>query len=305
MIIELLQSVLGGGMRAGTPILYATLGEVLAERAGVVNLGVEGSILVGACAGFITTAQTQNPWLGVVAAALAGGLASLVHAFMVVTLRANQIASGLALVFLSLGVTSFVGRPYVAMKINAIPTAVVPVLSEIPVVGPLLFHHDLLVYGAYLLAPFLWLFLFHTKWGLALRAVGESQPVAFAAGLRTNLIQYLAVVGGGLFAGIAGAHLSLAYARSWVEGMSNGRGFIAVALVIFATWHPLRGVVGALVFGAVFAMQLQIQARGFGLSPYFLDMTPYLLTLLGLLLWGRTRRHAMPAGLKRVFEGLT
>src|SRR3990172_4670471 len=164
MITALLQAVLGGGIRAGTPILYATLGEVIAERAGVVNLGVEGAMLAGACAGFIITVHTGNVFVGIAAAAAAGGLASLVHAFMVVTLRANQIASGLALVFLSLGVTSFVGRPYVAMKINAIPTAVVPVLSEIPVVGPLLFHHDLLVYGAYLLAPFLWLFLFHTKW---------------------------------------------------------------------------------------------------------------------------------------------
>lgn len=303
-MLALLQSVLAGGIRAGTPILYATLGEVLAERAGVVNLGVEGGILAGACVGFITTAHTQNPFLGVAAAALAGGVTSLVHAFMVVTLRANQIASGLALMFLCLGVTSFIGRPYVAVKINAIPQLSVPVLSDIPLVGNLLFNHDVLVYGAYLLAPLIWVFLFYTKWGLALRAVGESQTVAFASGLRTGWIQYLAVMGGGILAGIAGAHLSLAYARSWVEGMSNGRGFIAVALVIFATWHPLRGVFGAVVFGAAFALQLQIQARGVSLSPYFLDMMPYLLTLLGLLLWGKTRRHAMPEGLRGVFEGL-
>lgn len=303
-MLTLLGSVLGGGIRAGTPILYATLGEVIAERAGVVNLGVEGAMLVGACAGFITTAHTQNPFLGIAAAAVAGGLASLIHAFMVVTLRANQIASGLALMFLCLGVTSFVGRPYVAVKINAVPQLAVPVLVDIPVVGALLFNHDVLVYGAYVLAPLIWVVLFYTKWGLAVRAVGESQAVAFAAGLSPSLIQYGAVVIGGVLAGAAGAHLSLAYARSWVEGMSNGRGFIAVALVIFATWHPLRGVVGAVVFGAVFALQLQIQARGVALSPYFLDMTPYLLTLVGLLLWGRTRRHTMPEGLKGVFEGL-
>ena len=303
-MLGLLQAVLGGGIRAGTPLLYATLGEVIAERAGVVNLGVEGAILAGACAGFITTAHTQNPFLGIAAAAGAGGLASLVHAFMVVTLRANQIASGLALMFLCLGVTSFVGRPYVAVKINAVPQLSVPFLAEIPVVGGLFFNHDVLVYGAYGLAPLIWIFLFYTKWGLALRAVGESQAVAFASGLSPAAIQYAAVVAGGVLAGAAGAHLSLAYARSWVEGMSNGRGFIAVALVIFATWHPLRGVVGAVVFGAVFALQLQIQARGVALSPYFLDMTPYLLTLAGLLLWGRTRRHAMPEGLKGVFEGV-
>src|SRR5438128_2837508 len=300
----MLQSVLGGGIRAGTPILYATLGEVISERAGVVNLGVEGGILVGACAGFITTAHTQNPMLGIAAAALAGGLAGLVHAFMVVTLRANQIASGLALMFLCLGVTSFVGRPFVALKINAVSQWKIPGLSQIPVAGDLFFSHDVLVYGAYALAPLIWIFLFYTKWGLALRAVGESQAVAFASGLSPAVIQYAAVVAGGVLAGIGGAHLSLAYARSWVEGMSNGRGFIAVALVIFATWHPLRAVVGALVFGAVFALQLQIQARGVALSPYCLDMTPYRLTLAGLLLWGRTRRHAMPEGLKSVFEGV-
>ncbi len=303
-MVALLQSVLGGGIRVGTPILYATLGEVIAERAGVVNLGVEGAMLAGACAGFITAVHTQDPFLGAAAAAAAGGLASLIHAFMVVTLRANQIASGLALMFLCLGVTSFVGRPYVAAKINAIPQLTVPLLADLPVVGVLLFTHDVLVYGAYLLAPVIWVFLFTTKWGLALRAVGESQAVAFASGRRTGMIQYLAVVSGGVLAGLAGAHLSLAYARSWVEGMSNGRGFIAVALVIFATWHPLRAVVGAVVFGAVVALQLQIQARGVAISPYFLDMTPYLLTLLGLLLWGRTRRHAVPEGLKAVFEGL-
>ena len=300
----MLASVLEGGIRAGTPILYATLGEVIAERAGVVNLGVEGAILVGACAGFITTAQTQSPLLGIAAAALAGGAAGLVHAFMVVTVRANQIASGLALMFLCLGVTSFVGRPYVAVKINAVAPLAVPGLSDLPVVGRLLFSHDVLVYGAYLLAPLIWLILFYTKWGLALRAVGERQAVAFASGLPTAVVQYAAVVGGGVLAGVAGAHLSLAYARSWVEGMSNGRGFIAVALVIFATWHPLRAVLGAVIFGAVFALQLQIQARGVALSPYFLDMTPYLLTLVGLLLLARAQRHTMPEGLKEVFEGL-
>ncbi len=300
----MLASVLEGGIRAGTPILYATLGEVIAERAGVVNLGVEGAILVGACAGFITTAQTQSPLLGIAAAALAGGVASLVHAFMVVTVRANQIASGLALMFLCLGVTSFVGRPYVAVKINAVAPLAVPGLSDLPVVGRLLFSHDVLVYGAYLLAPLIWLILFYTKWGLALRAVGERQAVAFASGLPTAVVQYAAVVCGGVLAGVAGAHLSLAYARSWVEGMSNGRGFIAVALVIFATWHPLRAVLGAVIFGAVFALQLQIQARGVALSPYFLDMTPYLLTLVGLLLLARAQRHTMPEGLKEVFEGL-
>ena len=164
--ISLIESILTGAVRSGTPILYGTLGEILTERAGIVNLGVEGSMVTGACVAFITTAETQDPVLGVIMGALAGGLASLIHAFMVVTLRANQISSGLALMFLYLGITSFIGRPYVGVWITGIQPLAIPGLSEMPFLGRIVFEHDVLVYLAYLLAPSLWWFLFRTRWGL-------------------------------------------------------------------------------------------------------------------------------------------
>ncbi|MBI3988562.1 MAG: ABC transporter permease [candidate division NC10 bacterium] len=299
-----LQGVLTGAVRSETSVLYATLGETLGERAGITNLGMEGCMLMGACLGFVTMAHTDNLALSMMAAALAGGLSSLIHAFLVVTRRANQLASGLALMFFGLGVTGFIGRPYVGMKIRGLNELPIPYLSEIPFVGPILFTHDVLTYLTYLLTPLLWVFLFYTRWGLAVRAVGENRTVAYASGLRPSLIQYLAVFFGGMLAGLGGAHLSIAYTHMWVEGMTAGRGFIAVALVIFSMWHPLRGMLGTLLFGGAIAFQLQLQARGSRISPYILDMTPYLLTLAVLLLWGRTRKHAMPEGLKAVFEGV-
>jgi len=300
--LALIQGVLAAGVRAGTPILYAMLGEIVSERAGVVNLGTDGAMLMGACFGFITMAHTQDPFLSLLAAALAGAGISLIHAFMVVTLRANQIASGLALTFLSLGITSFIGRPYVKRAIDGIAQWSVPVLSKIPFLGPILFRHDILVYGAYLCALLIWFFLFYTRGGLVLRAVGENSSVAFAMGIRVRRVQYLAVAFGGICAGLAGAYLSLAYTRTWVEGMTNGRGIIAVALVIFSAWHPFWGAIGAILFGTTFAFQLQLQARGMTLSPYFLDMLPYLFTLFALLMGAKMRRHEMPEGIKKVFE---
>jgi simple sugar transport system permease protein len=301
---ELIRGLLTGTIRAGTPVLYGTLGEILSERAGIVNLGVEGSMIMGACVGFLVTALTQQPLLGVLLGALAGGLLSLVHAVFVITLRANQIASGLAVMFLGLGISGFIGRPYVGVKIPELPALPIPLLSQIPLLGPVLFQHDLLTYANYVLVPLLWFVLFYTRWGLRLRATGERQTVAYAAGIPTRRVQYLAVLAGGVLSGLGGTHLSLAYTGVWVEGMTAGRGFVAVALVIFAAWNPLRGVIGAFLFGGAVAFQLQLQARGAAVSSYILDMLPYVLTLLVLLVWGRGRRYAMPEGLKAVFESV-
>jgi len=301
--MSLLQNVITGAVRSGTSVMYVALGEVIAERAGVVNLGAEGCMLAGACAGFVTTARTGNPYLGVLAAVAAGGLLALVHAFMVVTRGANQLASGLALMFLGLGLTAFFGRPYVGERIEALQNHPVPLLSELPLAGPVLFDHDVLTYLVFPLGAVLWWFLFRSRWGLYLRAVGEDPEAAFAAGLSPARIRYLAVVAGGALAGLGGAQLALAFTQTWVEGMTNGRGFVAVALVIFAMWNPLRAMAGALLFGGAVALQLQLQARGADVSPFFLDMTPYVLTLLVLLVWNRASRHAMPEGLRAVFRG--
>jgi len=260
-------------------------------------------MIAGACSGFIVTAKTGSPVLGVVAAIAAGAALASIHAFMVISRGANQLASGLALMFLGLGLTAFAGRPYVSTKINGINDLPLPVLSDVPYAGQVLFDHDPLTYLTFLLGPVIWFLIFKTRWGLQLRAVGESVDAAFAAGINPKRIQYIAVIVGGALAGLGGAQLSLAYTQSWVEGMTSGRGFIAVALVIFAMWNPLRAMAGALIFGGAVAFQLQLQARGVGISPFLLDMTPYLFTLAVLLAWVQLGRDSFPAGLKAVFRG--
>lgn len=304
MDISLLIGVLVGALQAGTSVLYAALGEVVVERSGIINLGLEGTMLMGAAAGFAVTHQSGNPYFGLVAAALAGGVFNLVLAYLVVTRGANQLATGLALGFLGIGLSAVIGRPFVGQMIDGIPTTPIPGLADLPFLGPVLFRHDILIYAVIPLAFFLQWVLFSTRWGLAIRTVGEDKTVAYAAGLRTRLLQYQAIFVGGLLGGLGGAHLSLAFTGVWGEQMTAGRGFIAVALVIFAAWSPLRAVLGALLFGGAMAFQLQLQARGAPVSPFLLDMLPYLLTLGVLLFLRGNRQYAMPAGLKTVFEGM-
>ncbi|MBM3139502.1 MAG: ABC transporter permease [Candidatus Rokubacteria bacterium] len=296
-------AVSAGAVRAGTSVMYASLGEVIAQRAGITNLGVEGCMLAGACAAYIVAAETGSPYLGIIAAFAAGGLFAMLHAFLVVTRGANQLASGLALMFLGLGMTAFFGRPYVKVQITPLRDYAIPGLSDLPYLGSVLFHHDVLTYAVFPLAGLLWWFVFRSRWGVMLRAVGESTESAFAVGLHPARIQYAAVTFGGALAGLGGAQISLAYAATWVENLTQGRGFIAVALVIFAMWNPLRAMVGALLFGGAVALQLQLQARGVGVSPLLLDMTPYLLTIVVLLVWAQRGRDAFPAGLTKVFRG--
>src|SRR5438309_537276 len=228
----LLQGLAAGAIRSGTSVLYASLGEVIVERAGMVNLGLEGCMLTGACFGFVVAFQTGNPFLGLVAAALAGGMYNLLLAYLVVTRRANQLASGLTLLFLALGLTSLVGWDYVGKKIDGLSLISVPGLSDIPWIGPIFFEGDLMSFAILPSALVVWWALYRTRWGLAVRTVGESRVAAYAAGLNPDRIQYQALFVGGLLGGIGGAHLSLAYARVWIEEMTAGRGFIAVALVI-------------------------------------------------------------------------
>lgn len=295
--------VLAGAIRSGTSVLFACLGELISERAGVVNLGTEGSMLVGALAAFAFTAQTGNPYAGVLAGGVAGALFALIHAYLAISRGANQLASGLAVMILAQGVTAFFGRNYVDQQIRGLNPLDIPILSDLPAIGPILFRHDVLTYVALLLAPILWYVLMHTEWGLVLRAVGERDEVAYACGYSPTLVRYAAVMGGGFLAGIGGAQLSVAFTLNWVENMTQGRGLVAVALVIFAGWSPLRAVLGCYLFGGAIAFQLALQARGIPVSPFFLSMIPYLLTLLVLLLVGGRRQYAMPEGLRTVFEG--
>ena len=274
---------------SGTSLLYATLGELIGERAGIVNLGLEGLMLIGASTGFAGAAVTANPYLGVGAAALAGVAANGLFSYVVITRHANQLAAGLSLTFFGLGASALIGRPFVG--------AIVPGL-------PRLGAFDLLVWLAAPLAIVLWGLLYRTRWGLTPRAVGESPAAAFAAGRRPERVQYEALAVAGALGGISGAHLSLAVALTWDEGMTAGRGFIAIALVIFAGWNPLWAVIGALVFGGAESLQLQFQARGVDVSPFLMNMVPYLLTLLVLTFLGLRGRSAAPAGLGRSFFGV-
>jgi len=281
----LVRSLLSGAVLSGTPLLYATLAELISERAGVVNLGLEGVMLVGAVSGFIAAFHTGSASVAIVVAALAGGVFNMVFAYLVLARRANQLATGLALMFCGVGLSALMGVRYVGSQITGLP------------------EHDPLVYGAVPLAGLIWWVLRSTRWGLTVRAVGENPVAAFAAGRDPHVLQYQALFVAGLLGGIAGAHLSLGVARTWSEWMTAGRGFIAVALVIFARWHPLRAVGGALLFGGAISLQLSMQARGVPISPFILDMLPYLLSLAVLAVGRGAHRHAAPGSLGRVFQG--
>lgn len=294
-------SVLSAAIAAGTALLYACLGELLCERAGVLNLGVEGMMLMGALGGFAATYWTASPWLGVLAALAVGGLLSLIHALLTVTLRANQVVSGLALTLFGAGLASFLGQPLVGQPAPASFVKVpIPFLADVPVVGPIFFRQDMLTYLSYVLVPLLWVFLFRTRPGLYLRAVGENPATTDAMGLSVAKLRYLYIVLGGMLAGLGGAVISLATNPSWAENITAGRGWIAIALVIFATWNPVRAALGAYLFGGVEAIQFRLQSAGAQISPFFLNMLPYIFTILVLVLASREsarRRAQAPAAL--------
>ena len=274
-------------LAAGTPLVFAALGELVVEKSGVLNLGVEGMMLVGAVVSFIVAARTLSPWLGVAAGATAAAALSVVFAVIALTLRANQVATGLALSLFGVGLSAFAGRDYMSVVIEGMTPVHVPVLSDLPVVGKLVFGHNPLVYVSWVLFAAVQLFLFRTRVGLVLRAVGESPQSAHAIGYHVIAIRYAAVVFGGACAGVGGAFLAIAYTPSWVEGMTAGRGWIALALVVFATWKPWRVLVGAYLFGSVTLAQFQAQAAGVDVPSQLLAMLPYLATILVLAIVSR------------------
>jgi simple sugar transport system permease protein len=274
-------------LAAGTPLVFAALGELVVEKAGVLNLGVEGLMLVGAVVSFIVAAKSGLPWLGVFAGALGAALLSLIFAVIALTLRANQVATGLALSLFGIGLSAFVGRPYMSVVIEGIKPLEVPGLGGLPVVGKLLFGHNPLVYLSVALFVAVHVFLYRTRSGLVLRAIGESPQSAHAIGYRVIAIRYAAVMFGGACAGLGGAFLAVAYTPSWVEGMTAGRGWIALALVVFATWKPWRVMVGAYLFGSVTLAQFQAQAAGAAVPSDLLAMLPYLATVIVLAIISR------------------
>ena len=300
-----LGGTLTGAVGPGISVLYATYGELITERAGRINLGTEGSMLMGACFGFIVTVETGSVTVGVFAAMAAGAGLSMVMAYLVIYRDTNQLATGFALTLFGAGITAYAGRGYVDSIIGGLNPISIPLLSEIPKLGQALFQQDILAYIAYVLGPLLFLGLHYTRAGLSLKAVGESIEVAFAAGRNPYVIQIAALAAGGALAGLGGAQLSLGLTHTWSEGMTVGRGFVAVGLVIFAMWSPLRAMVGAFLFGGAIGLQLQLQTVGAPVSPFILDMLPYLIILFVMALWSRASARAMPEGLKGVLKATT
>jgi simple sugar transport system permease protein len=295
--------VLSSAIFSGTSLLYTTLGEIVDQRAGIVNLGLEGVLLIGASTGIAVTSITGSPYFGVLAAVLAGGLTNLILGFLVVTRRGNQLASGLALMFFGFGASALIGTSHVGVKINGLPRFALPGLEGLSPRYLSLFKFDILIYLSIPVAILVWWLLFRTRWGLGVRAVGENAETVYASGRNPHLIKYQALFVGGMLAGLGAAHLTIAYTLNWTEFMTGGRGFIAVALVIFSKWHPIRAIAGALLFSGAVAFQLLLQASGVQVSPFLLDTIPYLVTILVLIAWGGMRRHAAPASLGRVYQG--
>jgi simple sugar transport system permease protein len=283
--------VLAGTLAAATPLIFAGLGELVAERSGVINLGVEGMILIGAIAGFAAAAETGlGPAAGLPAGALAGMGAALVFAVFALSLAANQAACGLALTIFGIGLSAFIGQHYVSYSLPGLKPLSIPLLSDIPVIGPVLFHQDAVVYLSLAAFALVAWTLAKTRLGLLLKAVGESPEAAHAIGYPVLTIRYGAVLFGGAMAGLAGAYLSTVYTPLWVQNMSAGRGWIAVALVVFAAWKPGRLLLGAYLFGAVTILQFHAQGLGIALPVQLLAALPYLATIVVLVLISRDRR---------------
>ncbi len=301
MAVAILISMIG----ASTPLLLAALGELVTEKSGVLNLGVEGMMLMGAVCAFVAMVATGNPAIAILAAIVAGAAMGLLFGFLTLSLLANQVATGLALTLFGVGLSALVGQDYVGTPMSGLTRLSVPGLSDLPVLGPLLFGHDVLVYGSFAMVATVSWFLYRTRAGLVLRAVGESHDAAHAIGYSVIRIRYLAVMFGGAMSGVAGAYLSLAYTPMWIENMIAGRGWIAIALVVFATWKPGRVLLGAYLFGGVTILQLHVQGAGFDVPSQFLSMLPYLATVVVLVLISSDRiriRLNAPASIGKIFH---
>lgn len=297
-------SFLSAAIIAGTPLLYATLGELITEKAGNLNLGVEGMMLMGAVMGFQVGHMTNNPVLALVAASLAGAVGAFIFAFLTVALRANQVVTGLALTIFGTGFAGFIGQGLVGFKLTeefnaAFDPIKIPLLGDIPVLGPILFNHDILVYLGYITAIVIGIYLYKTGKGLNLTAIGENPGAADAASIRITRYKYIHILIGGALCGIGGAYLSLVHVPVWQQNITAGRGWIAVALVIFSSWNPYRALFGSYLFGGLDIIGFRLQGSGVTISPYLFDMTPYLVTIIILVIVSmkKDRKNAPPKAL--------
>ncbi len=292
-MVDFITKLLAATLAMGTSLTYATLGEVYTQKTGILNLGMEGIMLMGALAGFTTAFNTGNLFLAMLMAMFVGGLFSLLHAFLCITMRANQVPAGLAITIFGTGLANFLGERLGPASNNFNLTGMnlpstfsniaIPGLSNIPIFGAL-FNVSILTYGLYILIPFSWFFMYRTKHGMVVRAVGESPKTATALGISVSKIRYLYTTLGGVLAGLGGACLSLSFTPSWNQGMTGGKGWIVIALVIFSTWNPGRVVIGTLIFGGITSLQFSLQAAGLKMviPSQFLGFSPYLITLIAL-----------------------
>lgn len=288
-------------MVAATPLLLAATGELVVERSGVLNLGVEGMMITGAICGFATAVNTGSPLLGMAAAAGGGAALSLLFALLTQFALANQVASGLSLTLFGLGLSALMGQGYQGIKPPPFPELHIPFISDLPFVGGILFSHDLMVYLGLLICAVVWAMLKYSRAGLILRAVGENHDAAHALGYNVVLIRICAIMFGGACAGLGGAYISLIRVPQWTEGMTAGIGWIALALVVFASWKPERVLLGAYLFGGVTVIQLNLQAAGVAIPVEYLAMSPYLITILVLVIMSADRNRA-PGSLGRPFH---
>ncbi|ANQ66699.1 ABC transporter permease [Candidatus Pseudothioglobus singularis] len=309
MIENLLIEIFIGIMIASAPLIFAAIGALLVERSGVLNLGVEGMMIVGALLGFVVISHTNNAYLAVLAALVAGMVIASIFAFLTQFLLTNQVATGLALTLFGLGFAAFAGREYTEVTIDLIGPIYIPILSEIPYVGPSLFSLNPLIYLAFFMVYIVWWFLFKTKQGLILRAIGDNHDAAHAIGHNVVLYRFMAILFGGAMAGLGGAFLSLVQVPIWGEGMTAGRGWIAIGLVVFASWQPFRVILGAVLFGGITVLQLHAQGFDIRISAQYLSMLPYLATIVILVslrmrLKNKTNR-TVPNCLGRIFHSTT
>ncbi|MEJ2599454.1 MAG: ABC transporter permease [Anaerolineales bacterium] len=299
---EVLIGILTSGIRLATPYLFATIGETFGQLSGVLNLGVEGIMLMGAYAGFYTTYHTQNPWLGLLTAILVGGLMGLGMAFISVTLKAEQGISGIGVYLFGLGMSDLLFQTTLGTveTVNGFQPLHIPLLSDIPILGEIFFRQNLLVYFAFALVPIAWFILNKTTWGLMIKSVGQNPAAADALGVNVSLVRYITVTVGGVLSGVAGASLSIALLNVFQQNLTSGMGFIAVALVYFGGWSPSGVLLGSLLFSSVNALQLWVQTLGIPIPSDFATMMPYVLTILVLIF--AVRKVNQPAALTKIFE---
>jgi len=305
MDIVLLQQILVAALKTGTPLLLIALGELINEKSGVLNLGQEGMMLMGAMAGFAGAFFSGSLLIGVIIAILAGVLMALLFSLLSLSLNTNQVATGLALTIFGTGLSSFLGGGLIGSTIDGFNPIAIPILSDIPFIGPLLFHHDVLVYLSFIIVGITWLVLHKSRVGLIIRAVGENPYSANALGIRVIKVRYLATLFGGAMAGLAGAYMSLSYTPMWMENMTAGRGWIALALVVFSSWRIGYLMLGAYLFGFASILHLVMQGFGFDISPNILAMTPYLATIVVMVIISSNslrQKLATPMSLSKPFD---